>query len=122
MQPTWNQIADLLKQIYEALQVDWKIQPPPFDTLPSETLDIAVSAWCMELSKDPSEPLAAPPEVQPWVLARLVSMSAQARLNADVGGIPAPTMNPATMQQLLISEWHGALRDRWPLMMKIGEE
>jgi hypothetical protein len=121
-QPTWNQIADLLQNIYRALQADWNIQPPPFDTLPSEVLDVAVSAWCMVLSKDPSQPLAAPPEVQPWVLARLASMAVQARINAETGGIPAPKLSPETMQQLLISEWHGALRDRWNLMMSLDDE
>ena len=119
MKPTWNQIADLLENIYRALRADWKIQPPPFDTLPSEVLDVAVSAWCMELSKDPSEPLAAPPEVQPWILARLVSMSAEARRLADTGDTRAPELTPKIMQELLISEWHGALRDRWCLMMSL---
>jgi hypothetical protein len=122
MTPTWNQIADLLEKIYRVLQADWKIQPPPFDTLPSEVLDVAVSAWCLQLTRDPSAPLPAPPEVKPWILARLISMSAQARLHAETGDIPAPKLTPKIMQQFLIGEWHGALRDRWNLMMPLYDE
>jgi hypothetical protein len=122
MQPTWDQIADLLHQVHDMLQADWKVRAPSFDTLPSELLDVAVDAWCLELSKDPSEPLLAPPEVQPWILARLASMSAQAKINAKTGQIPAPQLTPQTMQQFLIGEWHGALKDRWPLLMRLDEK
>lgn len=118
----WNRIAEVLHQMTSVLAADWSVNPPPYDTLPSEALDVAVSAWCYQLAKDPSAPLDAPSEVQPWVLARLMSAYACAKSNADAGDTPAPPINPNTMRQLLITEWHAALRDRWPLMMKPGQD
>jgi hypothetical protein len=46
-------------------------------------------------------------------------MAASAKSLAQTGDIDPPALTPKTVEQLLIGEWHGCLRDRWPLMMKI---
>ena len=105
--------------VAQALRAEWRIELPPFDALPSETLEVLIDAWCVKLAANLNSPLNPPDEVKPWILARLVSMSASAAALARTGDIQAPEFNPQSVRQFLIGEWHGCLRDRWPLSMKL---
>jgi hypothetical protein len=60
MQPTWNQIADVLQTTAQILRAEWKCDPPPFDMLPSESLDLACDVWCLKLAADLAAPLSPP--------------------------------------------------------------
>lgn len=115
---SWQQIAELLEAAARFRLAQWKCGFPRFDSLPDEALDLAVSAWCMELAKDMVGPLEPPQEVKPWILARLVTASVEARAETAAGS-PVPAVTPAFLKDVLIASWHQQLRERWNLMVTV---
>jgi hypothetical protein len=99
--PTWNEISKLLSLVVQKLRVEWRIEMPPFGSLPSETLELVTDSWCLMLAADLNAPLNPPAEVKLWILARLVSMSARAVALARSGDIPPPQLNPLTVRACL---------------------
>ena len=116
---SWMEISELLKFIAQIRRAEWGCELPPFDSLPSESLELIIDDWCSKLAANLNAPLTPPPEVKPWMLARLLSMSASAATLAQSGDVEAPQLSPQTVRQFLIGEWNGCLRDRWPLIMKL---
>ncbi len=120
---TWRQYDEVFGLLAQTFRAEWKCDLPPFDTLPSEELDGVVSAWCAVLAKNLHEWREQPPEiVRPWLLVRVLSVQALARALAAKGDKDVPPLVERTLRQLLISEWHGSLRDRWPLLMQLDTE
>jgi hypothetical protein len=93
--PSWLEIADVLAAVARALRLEWRCELPPFDTLPSAALDEECDAWCLALAANLGEPLQPPERVRPWILARLVSMSASAKSLPRGGAVPPPAMAPS---------------------------
>ncbi|MEI8288795.1 MAG: hypothetical protein WCH99_04935 [Verrucomicrobiota bacterium] len=111
----WPEMSRLFALLAQALKEEWQATPPRHDTLPSEALELAVDAWCCELAKNLNATPPAPPEVQPWILARL-ACAAIAAQDAGKRGFAPVIPNRPTIEQFLIGEWHGCWRDRWALM------
>jgi hypothetical protein len=105
---SWKQISELLQLTARLLKAEWKSDLPPFDTLPSETLELACDAWCLALAKNVTAPIYPSEEVRPWVLARLVSMAVSARELEQNGKIPPAEINPANDETVF--DWRMAWR------------
>ena len=115
---TWEKVAHFFRLIYELRKSEWNCVAPAHDTLPSAALESVVDEWCARMARDVERPLDAPAIVRPWILARLVSASADAGIHAEVADQPCPpAMTPQVVEQYLIAEWHHALRNRWCLML-----
>jgi hypothetical protein len=119
---SWARHARIFGLLAEKLRADWNCRLPPHDTLPSEELNKAVSAWCYMLAKNLMAPLNPPAVVQPWILARILSMRATALALAKLCDTDCPKLDEKTLRQFLISEWHGAGRGRWIQKPKLGGE
>ena len=114
---SWNNIAELLELITQLKRSEWKVDPPAFDVLPDEVLDFAVSAWCFEFVKNIEGAHDIPQEVQPWMLARFICAQVLC-LQLAGQNEPSPSEGIADILEiLLISEWHGSLRDKWAAMV-----
>lgn len=116
MKRSWLTVAVAFRELALALRQQWQCDVPPFDTLPSEELDMVVSAWCYELAGNLAGPIEPPVEVRPWILARLVKASAQARLEAAEGNA-CPELTTAVLRNMLVGSWHQLLRQKWNLMV-----
>jgi hypothetical protein len=120
---TWQKYAELFRVLGNLYRAEWKCDVPPFDTLPSEELDRAVSEWCFLLAKDlRGMPETPPAIVRPWFVVRLICAEALARSLAEKGDKDVPPLCNKTLRRILISEWHGGLRDKWPLMLNLENE
>lgn len=116
MENSWKMAAVVFSQLARTLRQEWQCSIPPFDTLPSEELDLVVSAWCWELAGNLAASIDPPAEVKPWVLARLASACAQAHLEAAEGN-PCPVLSTAVLRNMLVGSWHQLLREKWNLMV-----
>lgn len=119
MNHTWNEIVELLSLMARVRHDEWRCGFPPFDSLPSEELEQVVDEWCLDLAGDLMGDLNPPKEVAQWILARIVSMLACAQEMSRTQSAPVPKLDVDTMVQFLVGEWHGALRDRWGMMVTL---
>ena len=118
MAANWTQIAQMLEQVAQLRRAEWKCGFPPFDSLPDEETDLVVSAWCFQMAGNLLEPIEPPDDVKPWILARLVTASVQARLEASERN-PCPEVSPELVRNMLIGSWHQLLRDKWNMMVTV---
>ena len=117
----WAKLSDILKLRGQMLQEVWKCELPPRDSLPSPALERAVDAWAAKLAANlPVDP-NPPPEVQPWLVARLAVSSAFCRTLAKRGEAGGSKLTPAILRALLVDEWREHLRNDWTLGMKLDE-
>lgn len=116
MANSWKQLADLLETTARMRLAEWKCGFPPFDCLPDETTDAAVSAWCWVMARAMEEPLDPPPEVKPWILARLAVASVEARME-EKEGTPVPELSIDLLRNMMVASWHQQLRERWNMMV-----
>lgn len=112
-QSSWKQIEQRLADFQAALQKGWGLTLPP-PTLPTEQMDRDVDHWCRVLANFPGALVDAPEPVRPWIHARLLLAAALAASLARSGRTDAPPLESNTLEHLLIGEWHGALRAKWP--------
>lgn len=117
----WAKIGEVMNSLAKIFYAEWKVTLPSHDTLPSEELDRAVSTWCLLLARNLREPIDPPEIVRPWIVVRLLCAGSLATGLARNGDTDAPELDEKTLRQLLIGEWHGALRDRWALLLELGE-
>ncbi len=120
---TWHQWDDYLRLLARRLLAEWNCALPPHDTLPSEHLEYAVSAWCMLIAKhiDGELPETPPEIIRPWLLARIVYANTLANILSQKADQDPPELCEKSVRHLLIGEWHGAGRDWWPLALKLDE-
>jgi hypothetical protein len=118
MHSNWNQIAQMFELLAHLRKAEWKCDVPPYDALPDEELDLAVSAWCSQMAGNLMQPIDPPDEVKPWILARLTIASVQARLEAEERN-PCPEVSPETVRNMLVASWHQLLRDKWNMMVTV---
>lgn len=109
----WADYAELFSEMARDLGNEWKIEKPSYETLPSHELELAVDCWCAIQAQNLGKRLAVPPEVRPWILARLAMALGSAMDLSVTRRLPAPALNSQSITQFLIGEWHGALREQW---------
>lgn len=97
----------------QTLIAQWGIAAPSYDELPSRELDLAVDAWCLIQARDLRAVIDPPPDVRPWMVARLVMAAATTMQLAETQEHVAPPLGERAIVQWLCGEWNGALRDRW---------
>jgi len=116
---TWDQHAAFFFELAKTLMGEWGLREPSCETLPSHELELAVDCWCAIQAQNLGTRLKVPPEVRPWMLAR-ITMAAGSALELSVLNLkPAPPLDPATITGWLCGEWHGALRERWEATGKL---
>ena len=116
----WEDIAELLELVFQVKLSQWQCALPALDSLPNASLEQAVDEWCLIFSKDMVAEVRPPAEVGPWVLARFLMVSVCARELEGNALAPMPEMSLKTLRQFMIGEWHGALRERWNMMVTYG--
>ena len=118
MEKSWLLVAHLLEQVAHIHMEEWRCGLPAFDSLPDEESDLIVSAWCFQMADNLLEPINPPDFVKPWILARLLSASVQAKLE-DAAKTPCPEICPESLRNMLVASWHQVLRDKWNLMVTL---
>jgi hypothetical protein len=113
---TWSQLSNVLEKLVRLHSAQWQCKVPPAGSPIAPDLELAVDAWSLGLARNLMMEETPPPEVAPWLLLRLLSAQALAHSLALAGDADCPSLDPSTMQQLLIPEWHGALKHRWHLL------
>jgi hypothetical protein len=76
-------------------------------------LDAECDAWCRLLMSHLHHPPDAPRHIRPWIVARCIAASSLARSLAGSGASSPGPLTPELIEQMLVAEWHGALRDLW---------
>ena len=72
------------------------------------------------LATDIRNPPLPPENIRSWILARVISVIALADSLAEQNEPSPGPLSKELVEQLLIHEWNGALRDRWPLLMDLS--
>lgn len=120
MENQWTRIGEVMLLEAHALKARWKCDMPPNDALPDAQLDRMVSHWCRRLARNLTLPIDPPASVRPWVLARLICASVEARQRGTSGtawsGLP-----PAGIARLLTGEWDARFRDEWAKLVLLDE-
>ena len=109
----WKDLHDVLVQVYRILQAEWGCQPAGYTQEPAAGVEAECDYWCEVLARDLCAEIEPPERVRPWLLARILMAAADATTHGDR---PFPGVTPATVQQYLIGEWHGALKARWKML------
>lgn len=113
---TWSQFADVLDKLVRLYATQWRCKVPAAGSQIAPEIELAVDAWSLALAKDLMTTEIPHPEVAPWLLLRVLSAQALANTLAVEGDKDCPPLDANIMKQLLISEWHGALKGRWHLL------
>jgi hypothetical protein len=112
----WSEIAKLFGMLSLIFRDEGRTELPPFNTMPSPAVEAECDAWCQQLAWNLTDPPLPPPNIRSWMLARVISVSGLAQqLAAQHDTSPGP-LSRQFIENLLIREWHGAMRDRWRLI------
>jgi len=90
---------------------------PPYDSMPSPSVDAECDAWCRQLACNLMEPPLPPPDIRGWILARAIGVSALAGQLAKQKEVSPGPLTRTLAERLMIDEWHGALRALWPKLV-----
>ncbi|MES2598632.1 MAG: hypothetical protein V4662_25075 [Verrucomicrobiota bacterium] len=113
---TWSQLSEVLEKLVRLYSVQWRCKiPTPGSQIPPE-IELAADAWSLGLAKNLMIEEVPHPEVAPWLLLRFLCAQALANGLAEQGDADCPSLDPKTMERLLMDEWHGALKHRWHLL------
>lgn len=119
---TWAKLADVLGQASRLLLAEWGCLPAAYNQVCIAADEARCDHWCRQLAKNPGEPLPAPADLRPWILARLLSATGDATLHAELQDQPCPPiLTPAVLEQYLVGDWHAVLKSRWQQLDNLGE-
>lgn len=109
----WKITSGALLEVAKVLSTVWEQVLPPRDCLPSGAQEALCDEWCGRLAANMHEVIHPPADVQPWVLARLVTMAGKAAELDRSGEAGAPALTESILRVFLIDEWHKRLARVW---------
>ena len=115
---SWSEIANTFTLLAVVYRRDGKTSLPAPSAIASPQDEAECDRWCRLQAEDLRFPLRPPAHIQPWMLARAISVAALAtQLAAQNETSPGP-LTPKIVEHLLIHEWHGAMKARWSLLRR----
>jgi len=110
--PPWEHWAIIFGEQIALRQEEWNCEIPEIGSLPSKTLDLEVSVWCQKIANNFLEPVPVPPNIQPWVIARLIAAVLQCEEENRLGH-PSHPFTPATISNFLVEGWEQVMIINW---------
>ena len=92
-----------------------KNNPPlPFGRQADPVIDLKCDEWCRQYFSGKNVPVAAPPDILPWILARIAAASLMVETYARFGEpLEAKTADEVLME-LMVEGWEKSLSRLWP--------
>jgi len=110
---TWEEVVELMRLLSAILGDDGRTVLPARGAEIAVALDAQCDRWRMALFDVLADPPLPEPALRPWLLARTLAAASLAQaLARDEDTLPGP-LTRTLLEQLLIHEWHGSLRDLW---------
>lgn len=118
VKPSWADLAELFRSLFELYRAEWGCRVPAYNQAPTAAVEAECDHWCRWIAAHCAESCPAPSHVQPWLLVRIVCASTFARRFArqpDTAALAPPErLDRAAIEALLIDLWHGHMKQVWP--------
>lgn len=116
MRMTWDRVAKFCRSLYFYHQSQWRCRVPDYSQDCEPVLETQCDLWCEQIARHPMHRCPAPPAVQPWLLARLLSVSSAIKAGRYANVSPPGALDESLLRQLLIADWHAHLKQTWNLL------
>jgi len=113
---TWKEIEDIFHCLAVIFRDEGRTALPPFDSEPSSAIDEDCDTWCRQLPAVLGDAPLPPQHIRSWMLVRAIAVASLAKALAAKGNESPGPLTAQLIEQLLIHEWHGALREKWGML------
>lgn len=110
---TWEDVERLWVKLFYLYTQEWQCRIPERNQAPEAAVESECDAWCRRLARQLGDPLPAPPNVQPWLLARLTLAATHARSFAKIGAPVPARFSSVLAEQMLVTWYHEGLKRVW---------
>jgi hypothetical protein len=113
---TWQNVDSFATVMWGTLTQNAKTTPPlPFNQRPSLVMDLMCDEWFRNYFRAEIMPTEMPPDLAPWILARITAAMAMIDGYSQSGKLPGADTIEEVLMDLMIDYWNKSLSTLWPV-------